>query len=62
MIPRTTPPGTRVSVELHDGTKLAAVTRDPPKSVAGRWIVVIKDGRGFALERCSCEECDARPA
>jgi hypothetical protein len=62
MIPRDTKPGTRVSVKLHDGSKLVAVTRDPPKSVAGRWIVVVQDGRGFALERCTCEGCDARPA
>lgn len=64
MIPRDTPPGTRVSVELHDGTRLATTTRDPPKSVAWRWIVVVQDGRGFSLEKC--ETCDggshARPA
>lgn len=59
MIPHDTPPGTRMSVELHDGSKLATITRDPPKRVAGRWIVVIQDGRGFSLEKCHA--CDGGP-
>lgn len=62
MIPTDTPPGTRVSVELHDGSKLATTTRERPRAVAGRWIVVIWDGRGFSLDRCTCEGYNARPA